>query len=105
MKQLFFILGMVLMISGPVFAGSYTVTTTAAQDTALNKLLQQVNIDRVADGKPTITTTQLVSALAKAGADDAISNASGLEAETVRKAYINATQAVKDQVKTTLGIQ
>lgn len=87
---------------------NHTITTTTAQEAALTAIVTRVNAERAAEDPPkaAITNTQYLDARVTEVLRDYIRQEQEREtpAERVITAFRDATPAVRQQVKTTLGL-
>lgn len=86
-------------------AVSVTLTTTARQDTKLQQALLDLNAQRIADGQPPYAdVNEMATDRLKANLLGLVDMMDAAEADQVRAAYLLATNAVRTQVKTALGL-
>lgn len=83
---------------------SFTVTTSAAEDTALAAILTKVNANRTSRGLPTITTAQLVQQEWGKCMVALRTLLRSVRLSAVPDALQNATEAQLDQVQAALGV-
>ncbi|MFQ5641321.1 MAG: hypothetical protein ACE5IR_25360 [bacterium] len=95
-----------LSMALPVWAGSFTVTSTAEQDVVLNKMLVELNTKRAAENppKPALTLDQMVKGIMTNAFKSYVRSDRAKSHQSLRKAWKGATQADRDQIKTILGV-
>lgn len=92
---------------GPVWAGSFTVTSTAEQDTVLAQMLVDLNVRRAAQTPPKTAIASvdlMVQGIMNRAFKSYVRSARVKSHETTREAWRNATQAERDQIRTILGM-
>ena len=84
----------------------YTITTTAAQESALTTIVDHINVERAAMTPPkaAITNTQYINKLYKGVFDSYVEQTDEEERVSVKDAWKGADSATKAQIKTLLGL-
>lgn len=83
---------------------TYTVTTTSRQDRAIARALSITNADRLANGQVPLTTEQFVQRLLRDTVQEHIRQEDEIEIAVLAAAYLAATNAVQNNIKSQLGI-
>jgi predicted transcriptional regulator len=83
---------------------TYSVTTTAKQDTGLAAYRAEINADRATNGQAALTLAQVADALFGRMLAARADRADEDEKNTIREAWAAASAATKASIKTTLGL-
>ena len=98
---------LIVLHASPVFAATFSVTTTPEQDNALVLLRRKVNTERAAMSPPApaLTAAQFLNYLTSQWLDGLATQGKTQDTMTMREAWDRADTTTKDQVKTLLGVQ
>ncbi len=94
----------IFFIPVSLFAGTFTVTTTAKQDSALTILLNKVNVVLTNQGKPVITMDTFIQNKTNQIFRRSVREVNRNELTSLQRSWSTATQTQKDNIKTILGI-